>query len=1409
MWAYFLSDRARISLLVRSIEQLQLTKRLRDTFRDVRTTSGLITSFQRILAQIDAARLYQMQRLFQKLPLTFATRCKLFSTCTSRLKVYYLDERTDLHSLVLLLQKLKNFDLAKELFEAEVDICATIYGLVKSYLEEEEKSGVSTSIGLLSLNRPLGRRSSHDMARGISTSRQLTSLNHTNREHLRERDELREAVGRSRMFAMSHLKKMNVDILRAIAKLHQDITDLISQVAAADISTLVAAEQTATAKERDDQEENDDDGQMSFSSRDDASGVSEAKLTGTHSTLREIGNSINALRKKVNRNISAQQLLHEGHFIVGSAECALEAADMDNFVDMDKLEDFFRSKYQTCSAILEAKSTLHRLTTVKLGTCDVYSVYSTYKNTLQAINYLNSRSDGVGNTGLLQQLLTSLEPMLELTAYLKCDSIKARHWEEFNKKIFVPCNFSLTVDHTNTSIDTVVISDSMASSGAIIGGAKKGSLGQTIGKIRSIPIATMIDRGLGQKMKFLKTISSDACVERMLEQTLDEAAGVMQTCAPTLSMDWMFDRFITDKLFFQLSRVTNCNQLSIILQYCLRAVVVSEHTAVDMGIDLFHDRIDYMKLMLQDMLQFIKQLDQIQVKWLSLFHFVKYAPQGELDRDTERTFQSTTEELKRIEILLQSGGGVKSLFAAVNTAREMNITLHGTVQKLEDISEEIHSSAQSMLDACPRLTLLPYHRTKLLLKCWLTSPFHNLQYVNACISEIFPGVGVLEVVDNPLQKQQMCLGFTSADHKEKIVFGETVVLNESIEEFMKKFEYQLRHVLSKSCDMIVINHIQLLKDMTGDLSIETVIECIRDVFRLRLSPLLKPTDATSSSESDHKPNQSTVLVNNALFAEHVWLALGFPIGCMLIARPDLSSMKNVMSAQWRVSVRHLIDECSDNVATIHNVLQSDETSEEKNSLFSTLFQLEISFINTLDELLLCPCLESAIELWAGKYQLRFLYDKSERVKNSPFEVTLGCVAIPYGLEYQGGIISAISGHRIESALQKVAGSACSFKGTVFLSRDDENVSVEAIGEYAVNCKDVASALGRVYTTLSTIKNEKGIKLFLSRLIYLDAVGCIDFTNLDLAGLHTVLSTLSDLWTAVERKDEFFMVGTLKYPLKTKQGATTLQMNRRKTNMMGLRENLASQRKDGVGFFIVGVASETLYSDVTVLDYFSKSAFNVYAVENNRPVEDLGLLLAMSGFKYGTLLQMIFQEVIKCLHEKFKYQDNISFLSSSLLVRTIVKQCKAGLVAGKLGLHILHGTVMSDQELLQLEMECLYSVALEQVVLLGQCSKQELAEVHHDLRRVMQEHVNMLLDETCRFQLAESSRVTHLVIPQLTRGMIERSMTTLGLLPGGMFVEQCATLSGAITGSPNPIVIVSGPVGCGKSYIVDVHSLIGP
>ena len=111
------------------------------------------------------------------------------------------------------------------------------------------------------------------------------------------------------------------------------------------------------------------------------------------------------------------------------------------------------------------------------------------------------------------------------------------------------------------------------------------------------------------------------------------------------------------------------------------------------------------------------------------------------------------------------------------------------------------------------------------------------------------------------------------------------------------------------------------------------------------------------------------------------------------------------------------------------------------------------------------------------------------------------------------------------------------------------------GEYSVSCADIAAALGRVGTTLASVTDKHAVHFYLARLVYLDAVGSVDFTNINHAGLQVLITALNNFWGAIENKNDQFMQDALKFPLKNKFTRNDLQGERRKQNLSELRLNI--------------------------------------------------------------------------------------------------------------------------------------------------------------------------------------------------------------------------------------------------------------
>ena len=109
----------------------------------------------------------------------------------------------------------------------------------------------------------------------------------------------------------------------------------------------------------------------------------------------------------------------------------------------------------------------------------------------------------------------------------------------------------------------------------------------------------------------------------------------------------------------------------------------------------------------------------------------------------------------------------------------------------------------------------------------------------------------------------------------------------------------------------------------------------------------------------------------------------------------------------------LLSVCKDNLAMYLGLLRNRATGAVKmkdkkaKALISAFFVQELGNVRLLQHLLSFKIRESAGEYWAGRYQLLYLFDKAERYKLSPFDVTIGCVTVPHGFEYVFGRVLGI------------------------------------------------------------------------------------------------------------------------------------------------------------------------------------------------------------------------------------------------------------------------------------------------------------------------------------------------------------------------------------------------------------------
>ena len=108
------------------------------------------------------------------------------------------------------------------------------------------------------------------------------------------------------------------------------------------------------------------------------------------------------------------------------------------------------------------------------------------------------------------------------------------------------------------------------------------------------------------------------------------------------------------------------------------------------------------------------------------------------------------------------------------------------------------------------------------------------------------------------------------------------------------------------------------------------------------------------------------------------------------------------------------------------------------------------------------------------------------------------------------------------------------------------------GDVAASPAQIARCLGRICCTVMTLETPASVRLFLSRLFSLDAVGCVDLGSMDLPSLETFLSGLKSFLSAMDKNQDVYLQDGLKYPYPAKFTRKKSQLQRKKDNLIAIR-----------------------------------------------------------------------------------------------------------------------------------------------------------------------------------------------------------------------------------------------------------------
>lgn len=1337
-------ERGRLLTLKKAVDYLYNSKNFTLSFPNMKFIHGMVASFEPICDQLRQYRFAQYSRLYGKLPLCYSLRCRQFIDFMKALEHHFDIPNDEYTSLIDFLRRLKHFDSVKPLFDLEQEILDSMYKMILDQaILYKENEGIELDV----------RDSSNSPSKSVSSARQdVLALNRIYEE---SRIKLFERISKLRSILLSGVVQLRT--LTDLKKKH-----LLESVKTSHVNIFTNPPVS------------------------DSVDIDDIEPIDIFNRIKNVSNGVSQLRKDIDNMISIQNLLVDGQDIVGAADPLYLPAEIERFSDIEQIEQLCVLRTKAWDAIVDAAQVRRKLLSSRLAMCDVAWMNNQLDNFSGILGFLQQRLNETGTIRMLHSLFHDLSPKVLVASCLASNCLRVRHWKWLADNVFSFCGisvrFSVPGGEVMTAIDVTTRSPT------------------NLGTLTRVPFYELVQRGIEKNVDRIVMITSEAGIEFMIEEALSLVDEVMKSIIVKMSMEWLRDSKLREKIFFELNEAVNLVQIRVLIEYCIKTVLILENTSHDMSLNFFDPQMEKQLVLLRKIDKFVSDYILIQQEWYDCFGVVKFCPAIELDKDTPRLFQMCTEDLKKLEMTLQQRSG--NLFYSCTAMSDYDIGTDSLKENIRTVSDDIHSNIQSMLDSFPRLSLLSYNRTYEFVKIWNFLSVQNFEFISQCMHEMYEHMGRLVTSYNANQRQYMCLGFVSVDDCEQVDFPNSIPFSLRIDEFLKQFEEYYRLTLAKCCDTIISDRIVTLKDLLYDVPSIDFISNFGDYFKERLKLLLRIS-------SDNLMNQSIWLMNFVFIGEDIWTCLGHPTGGLLLARSDLVQEKTFFARKWKENLHALLQVCKDNVVLFQDMMQNNEFSlkmkiSKSKKLISSLFQLELYFVELISSLYESETLESAQEFWAGRYQLKFVYDREFRTRLSPIDISLGCITVPYGMEYQGAACIVIPNYTLEQAVHKVVGSACAFRGSVFLSQENSSNAtiLESLGEYSISVRDIAAMLGRISSCLMSIKSASSIKFFLSRIIYLDAIGCVNLTSVDMSSLQNLIYNMGLFWSAIEKKNDFFIQESLKYPLKTKFSRNELQLERRKQNVTDLRSHMSNMSKNNlfVGMIVIGIVSESLYVDESALNYVVKSIFNIVPVPSYSPLHLLKVGLVSRGFVFGIEISNIIKDICVVLSNNFASLERR--VCTSTVINRIIER-SAQKLSVKLYFVVNNRHLSLSSRFLN-EIECVLSEFWEEILVhrvqddcdgLSNC-----AQLRRDVFGLVHTRLRSLLPSFDSEEFDRHIGSTHIFVPKIVEEAILACSKSLSLVADTPFVLYSSLFWDMLSTDLSRCFVICGDSGCGKSTI---------
>lgn len=403
-------DRSRLTVFQAAVLYLEKLQHSLLHFSNIKHRTGMVTSFYPIIEQIKHYRIIQDHYIHQRLPNSYVTRCSIFYDFVRKLESSFDAETKTLQADVRLMERLKNFETAREFYDMENEICN---GLHHTIVERGQRkvSAETTMQEVLVQNLLVGKGRSHSTA--LTPDKLYIVV-------IDAMERLNGAIVRARSNLLAKLMDIRNDLLSSRVHLHERIA---------------AATATFTAVD-----------------------ITDAERAGeeTQAIISTTGKEVDRLHRQVEECVTGQLVLLEAHDIVGAANAIMTANEVDRFEDMERLHELFQNRCAAWKIIVDCESITQQTTAAKLANNNIGDINSKFVRLVQHFEKLSSELDDRKVVKFIRRLLRETRPKVELVSYLSSKALRPRHWTWIGKNVFRPCKLDIKLSGRQSEFVTVL-----------------------------------------------------------------------------------------------------------------------------------------------------------------------------------------------------------------------------------------------------------------------------------------------------------------------------------------------------------------------------------------------------------------------------------------------------------------------------------------------------------------------------------------------------------------------------------------------------------------------------------------------------------------------------------------------------------------------------------------------------------------------------------------------------------------------------------------------------------------------------------------------------------------------------------------------------------------------------------------